>query len=115
RIDWQQDATRHLATGRTGEAIRAYADHGLVHAADTREAAREELIDRWDAARQAEPQATRMIFTHTNDEVRTLNEMARGRLRDAGELGDDVRVKTEFGERAFASGDRVMFRRNEHG
>lgn len=114
RIDWQQDATRHLATGRTGEAIAAYADKGMVHAADTREAAREELIDRWDAARQAEPHATRMIFTHTNDEVRTLNEMARGRLRDAGELGNDVRVKTEEGERAFAPGDRVMFRRNEH-
>ncbi len=114
RIDWQQDATRHLATGRTGEAIAAYADKGMVHAAETREQARDELIDRWDAARQAEPQATRMIFTHTNDEVRTLNEMARGRLRDGGELGDDVRVRTEEGERDFAPGDRVMFRRNEH-
>jgi Ti-type conjugative transfer relaxase TraA len=39
---WQQDATRQLATGRTGEAIRAYAKHGMVHAADTREAAREQ-------------------------------------------------------------------------
>ncbi len=114
RIDWQQDATRHLATGRTGEALAAYADKGMVHAAETREAARVALIDRWDVARQAEPHATRMIFTHTNDEVRTLNEMARGRLRDAGELGDEVRVKVERGERDFASGDRVMFRRNEH-
>lgn len=32
--NWQQDATRHLATGRTGEAIAAYADKGMVHAAD---------------------------------------------------------------------------------
>jgi hypothetical protein len=110
---WQQDATRHLATGRTGEAIQAYADHGMIHAAETREAARDELIDRWDSARQAEPHATRMIFTHTNDEVRTLNEMARDRLRAAGELGDDVCVHTENGERDFAAGDRVMFRRNE--
>ncbi len=37
---WQQDATRHLATGRTGEAIRTYEERGMVHAADTREAAR---------------------------------------------------------------------------
>src|SRR3546814_5073314 len=35
-IEWQQDATRQLATGRTGEAIRAYADHGMIHAAETR-------------------------------------------------------------------------------
>ncbi len=113
REGWQQDATRHLAAGRTGEAIRAYADRGMIHAAETREAARGELIDRWDSARQAEPHATRMIFTHTNDEVRTINEMARDRMRAAGELGDDVRVRTENGERDFASGDRVMFRRNE--
>ncbi|OAN52681.1 Ti-type conjugative transfer relaxase TraA [Sphingobium sp. TCM1] len=111
--DWQKDATRHLATGRTGEAIRAYADHGMLHAAETREQARADLIDRWDAARQAEPDKTRMIFTHTNDEVRTLNEMARDRRREAGELGDDARVKTANGDRDFASGDRVMFRRNE--
>ena len=38
--DWQQDATRHLATGRTGQAIRAYGERGMVHAAETREAAR---------------------------------------------------------------------------
>ncbi|QNG45751.1 Ti-type conjugative transfer relaxase TraA [Sphingobium yanoikuyae] len=111
--DWQKDATRHLATGRTGEAIRAYADRGMVHAAETREQARVDLIDRWDAARQAEPDKTRMIFTHTNDEVRDLNEMARDKRRDAGELGYDARVKTANGDRDFASGDRVMFRRNE--
>lgn len=110
---WQKDATRHLATGRTGEAIRAYADRGMVHAAETREQARVDLIDRWDAARQAEPDKTRMIFTHTNDEVRNLNEMARDKRREAGELGDDARVKTANGDRDFASGDRVMFRRNE--
>src|SRR3546814_5464743 len=43
--DWQRDATRALATGRTGEAIHAYEQHGMVHAAETREDARAELID----------------------------------------------------------------------
>src|SRR3546814_6395946 len=36
-------------------------------------------------------------------------------MRAAGELGDDVRVKTERGDRPFASGDRIMFLRNERG
>ncbi|WP_250638207.1 AAA family ATPase [Sphingomonas melonis] len=40
REDWQKEATRALATGRTGEALDAYGAHGMVHAADTREAAR---------------------------------------------------------------------------
>jgi len=111
--DWQRDATRYLATGRTGEAIRAYADHGMVHAAETREQARGELVERWDRERIAAPDQTRIILTHTNDEVRELNEAARERMRDAGQLGDDVLVKTERGNRAFATGDRIMFLRNE--
>lgn len=113
--DWQQDATRHLATGRTGEAIHAYVERGHIHAADTREQARSELVERWDRERIAAPDQTRIILTHTNDEVRELNEAARERMRDAGQLGDDVRVKTERGERAFATGDRIMFLRNERG
>jgi len=111
--DWQRDATRHLATGRTGEAIRAYAERGMIHAAETREQARSELVERWDRERIAAPDQSRIILTHTNDEVRELNEAARDRMRAAGELGDDVRVNTERGARVFASGDRIMFLRNE--
>ncbi|PJI88462.1 Ti-type conjugative transfer relaxase TraA [Sphingomonas koreensis] len=113
REDWQRDATRQLATGRTAEAIAAYEDRGRIHAADTRDQARGELIERWDRDRRASPGSTRIILTHTNDEVRALNIAARERLRSGGELGEDVTVRAERGERAFAAGDRVMFLRNE--
>ena len=113
--DWQKDATRALATGRTGEAIHAYSSQGMVHAAETREAARAELIDTWDAQRLADPDKTRIILTHTNAEVRDLNLAARDRLRDAGELGQDVAVSAARGAREFASGDRIMFLKNERG
>ncbi|WP_327753225.1 Ti-type conjugative transfer relaxase TraA (plasmid) [Sphingobium sp. SJ10-10] len=121
--DWQKDATKALATGRTGEAIHVYAEHGMVHAAETREQARAELIDRWDAQRRADPDKSRIILTHTNAEVRDLNEAARDRLRDAGDpstgsgqgLGEDVSVSTERGARDFAEGDRIMFLKNERG
>ena len=112
---WQQDATRHLATGRTGHAIHAYDERGMVHPAATREAARGALIERWGRDRQASPGDTRIILTHTNVEVRELNEAARGRMRDTGELGNDVPIKAERGERQFASGDRIMFLRDERG
>ena len=115
REDWQRDATRDLATGRTGEAINAYDRHDMVHAAETREQARGDLIDRWDRDRQASPDASRIILTHTNAEVRELNEAARDRMREAGDLGEDVRVTVERGERNFAAGDRVMFLQNERG
>ncbi|MET3439046.1 Ti-type conjugative transfer relaxase TraA [Sphingomonas sp. 1185] len=113
REDWQRDATRALATGRTGEALDAYAAHGMVHSADTREAARAELVDGWDRQRQAEPDKARIILTHTNAEVRELNGEARDRLRASGELGEDVAFAADRGARDFAAGDRLMFLRNE--
>jgi Ti-type conjugative transfer relaxase TraA len=115
RENWQRDATRDLATGRTGDAIHAYDNHGMVHAAPTREQARDDLIGRWDRERQASPDQSRIILTHTNDEVRELNEAARERMRAAGDIGDNVRITVERGERSFASGDRVMFLQNERG
>ena len=115
REDWQRDATRDLATGRTGEAIHAYDRQGMLHEAASREQARDDLIEGWDRDRQASPDKSRIILTHTNDEVRALNEAARGRMRDAGDLGDDVRLTVERGERSFARGDRIMFLQNERG
>jgi Ti-type conjugative transfer relaxase TraA len=113
REDWQRDATRDLATGRTGAAIDAYDTRGMVHAARAREDARKNLIDHWDRDRQASPDRSRIILTHANDEVRALNDAARERMRAAGDLGDDVRLVVDRGERSFASGDRIMFLQNE--
>ena len=115
RDDWQRDATRDLATGRTGHALEAYRSHGMVHEAQAREQARGDLIERWDRDRQAAPGRSRIILTHTNDEVRALNEAARERMRAASDLGDEVSLTVERGERRFASGDRVMFLQNERG
>ncbi|MFN5521730.1 Ti-type conjugative transfer relaxase TraA [Bradyrhizobium sp.] len=115
REDWQRDATRDLATGKATNALEAYRSRGMVHEAQTRERARADLIERWDRDRQAPPDQSRIILTHTNDEVRALNEAARERMRAAGDLGDDVRLTVERGARNFASGDRVMFLQNQRG
>jgi len=113
REDWQRDATRDLAMGRSDHALDAYRSHGMVHEAQTREQARGDLIDRWDRDRRLSSDRSRIILTHTNDEVRALNEAARTRMRAAGDLGEEVRVTVERGERGFANGDRVMFLQNE--
>jgi hypothetical protein len=113
RDDWQKEATRSLATGRTAKALHAYESRGMVEATDTREEARAGLVDGWDRQRQAEPDKTHIILTHTNAEVRELNQEARGRMRATGELGTDTSVTVERGRRDFAAGDRIMFLRNE--
>ena len=110
---WMRDATRMIATGRTGEAVAAYSQAGMVHAADTRDVARVALIDRWDSERRTAPADSRIILTHTNKEVAMLNQAARERLQTHGELGRDVSVQTERGERLFAENDRILFLKNE--
>jgi len=110
---WQRDATRQLATGRTGEALAAYDQAGHVHTAPTRAQASRQLIERWHRDRPMQLDESRIILTHTNDDVRALNEAARAKMREAGELGDDVKVQVTRGNRVFAAGDRIMFLRNE--
>src|SRR3546814_5629902 len=87
----------------------------MFEASDTGEQSRAELLDGWDALRLADPDKSRIILTHTNAEVRDLNLAARVRLRDSAALGPDVEVKAERGAREFASGDRIMFLKNERG
>ena len=114
REGWQREATRELATGRTGAALDRYEAAGMVKGHETREAARSALVDGWDAVRQARPDASQVMLAHTRADVAELNQLARGRMRDAGALdGEDRVLRTERGERAFAAGDRVMFLRNE--
>jgi hypothetical protein len=113
REDWQREATRELATGRTGAALDRYEAAGMVRGHATREAARSALVDGWDSVRQARPEASQVMLAHTRADVAELNQLARGRMRDAGALGADQVVQTERGARTFAAGDRVMFLRNE--
>jgi hypothetical protein len=113
REGWQRDAARELATGRTGEALDRYDTAGMLHAHESREAARGALVDGWNEVRQDRPQASQLMLAHTRADVAELNQLARVRLREAGELGEDQVVATDRGDRAFAVGDRLMFLRNE--
>lgn len=46
RENWRRHATREVATGRAANAIASDDEHGHVDAADTREQARADLIER---------------------------------------------------------------------
>ncbi|MFC3068439.1 Ti-type conjugative transfer relaxase TraA [Phenylobacterium soli] len=111
--DWQRQATREFATGRTSQALERYAEQGAVVEHATRAEARAGVVAGWDQARAAHPDARQIILAHTRADVAELNGLARQRLRASGHLGEDHLIETERGERAFAVGDRVMFLRNE--
>src|SRR3954451_18145437 len=85
----------------------------MVHEHATKDEAKAALVAGWDAARQAEPERSQVMLAYTRADVRDLNALARTRMRAAGALGADRTITTERGERVFATGDRVMFLRNE--
>ncbi len=113
RDDWQRDAIRQLATGRTVQALAAYAAAGVVHGHEDAAAAREAVVAGWWAAKQAAPETSQVMLAYTRDDVTALNGLARERMQAAGALGPDQRVETARGARLFAEGERVVFLRNE--
>lgn len=113
RDDWQRDATRELATGRTAEAIARYERAGTVQGHAAQEEARVALVAGWARARQESPTQSEVMLAHTRAEVAELNRLARVAMGGAGVLGREHQVQTEAGPRALAAGDRVMFLRNE--
>lgn len=113
REAWQQDATRDLANGHTGDALAAYRDHGMGAESHNRGRARVALIEGWRSERGHDPALSRVILSHTRDEVRTLDDMALDALEQGGQLGDDIAVQTASGERLIAERERIIFLAND--
>jgi Ti-type conjugative transfer relaxase TraA len=113
REGWQREATRELATGRTGEALGRYERAGGVQGHATQDEARAAVVAGWAAGRRESPGESRIMLAHTRADVAELNRLARGAMREAGALGAEHGVATENGPRTMAAGDRVMFLRNE--
>lgn len=113
QVDWQQAATRQLATGRTGEALLAYQAAGMVRDHQIADESRAAVVEGWDEVRRTSPGKSQVMLAYTRDDVAALNDLARDRMRASGSVGMDQAVETARGERQFAEGDRVMFLRNE--
>ena len=112
---WQQQASIQLARGRTGEALRAYRQHGQVHAHDTRDEAMDAVLSAWDRGRQEAPEKTQAMLAYRRQDVAELNARAHALRHRAGELGREREVTTDRGPRAFAAGERLVFLRNDRG
>ena len=82
REEWQREATRDLATGRTGEALARLRRAGMVHARrGPRRGARAQLVERWDR-RAAAPSRAARDHPHPHQRRGARAERAaRARLR----------------------------------
>ena len=103
----------------------AYAQHGHLIEAETREEIIGRIVADWTQARKRAIDMSvadgkggclrgeeLLVLAHTNDDVLRLNEALRAVMKSEGALRDRLAFRTERGEREFATGDRIIFLKN---
>ncbi|MBD8526228.1 Ti-type conjugative transfer relaxase TraA [Pseudomarimonas arenosa] len=110
RHAWARDAGQSLARGSTAEGLRAYDERGHVQMLATREAARRALAVAYAGDRG---EGSQIVLAHSKREVLALNSSIREVRQERGELAGAARFAAECGGREFASGDRIVFLRND--
>ncbi|KRA65256.1 Ti-type conjugative transfer relaxase TraA [Rhizobium sp. Root651] len=111
RQQWMRDASLDLARGNIRRAVDAYTAHGRMIGLRLKDEAVESLIAAWD--RDYDPPKTSLILAHLRRDVRMLNVMARAKLVERGVVAEGLPFKTEDGTRMFATGDQIVFLKNE--
>jgi ATP-dependent exoDNAse (exonuclease V) alpha subunit len=89
-----------------------YAAQGAIRFEETGEAARDALLHDVIADMEARPEGSRLVLAHRRTDVAVLNQAIRETRQARGALGEERLYATTEGERAFAPGDRVLFREN---
>ncbi|WP_408860026.1 Ti-type conjugative transfer relaxase TraA [Acidiphilium sp.] len=112
RDGWQRAASVDFGRHRTEEGLAAYDQRGAVRFEATGEDAREAIVRDVMADRAARPEGSRLVLAHRRVDVQGLNEAIRAARQDRGELTGEIVYRTTEGARAFAPGDRIMFREN---
>lgn len=110
---WQAEATKQLAGGEAARAIGTYAANGGIIQHDDKGAAAAATVDAWANLEKNRPGTTQIMLAPTRKDVAALNDAARDIARDNGQLGDDREIITATGAQDFASGDRLLFTRND--
>ncbi|MHA6732330.1 Ti-type conjugative transfer relaxase TraA [Devosia sp. A369] len=108
---WMRDASLDFARGNVAEAITRYTEQGRVLGSALKAEAVTSLIDDWN--RDYDPTKSTLILAHLRQDVRALNDLARGKLIERGLITPGQTFRTEDGERLFAAGEQVVFLKNE--
>lgn len=112
--DWQRQATHDLSQGNTAQAVARYRKAGAVSDHTTQNDAVEALAERYAMdTLHSHKDTARIALAHKRKDVHGLNQAIRSALRDESAASQDVLLQTETGKRAFGSGDRIVFTRND--
>jgi Ti-type conjugative transfer relaxase TraA len=110
--DWQRAASVDFGRYRTAEGLAAYAERGAIRLEDTGEQVRGAIVRDVMADMEVRPDGSRLVLAHRRADVQDLNEAIRAARQERGELAGEIAYQTTEGARAFAPGDRLLFREN---
>ena len=114
RQEWQRQASRNLAEGCCADAIDVYRQQGFVSTAvDTPEAIAMLAQDYVADIELNGSDVSRLALTHRRKDVHAINQAIRSLRKSSGDLAVETLLQTDYGPRAFAAGDRVVFTRND--
>lgn len=115
REAWMRTAVTDFAKGRAKQGLEAFEQRGHLKFAKGETATVTRVVDGWENAQRAKPNASLLLIAKTNAQVRALNDEVRDRLkRDGRVIGEDIEVAavTPSGHGqalAFAMGDQIRF------
>ena len=112
REDWQRAASIAFGRHRTEEGLAAYAARDAIRFEGNTELARSAIVRDVMADRDARPDGSRLVLAHRRIDVAALNDAIRDARQERGELTGELVYQTSEGARAFAAGDRLLFREN---
>jgi Ti-type conjugative transfer relaxase TraA len=112
REDWQRAASIAFGRHRTEEGLAAYAARDAIRFEPDAELARAAIVRDVMADRDARPDGSRLVLAHRRVDVAALNDAIRDARQERGELTGELVYQTSEGARAFAPGDRLLFREN---
>ncbi|HZD24032.1 MAG TPA: AAA family ATPase, partial [Acidimicrobiia bacterium] len=107
-LDFDRDALGQLRAGEVEQAVHYYAEAGRLHLGRNEYKTKAAMVDAWwGDVRHNGLDGARMLASR-HDEVQMLNEMARVRMQQAGELEGPILVNRWGIE--FQAGDRIVVR-----
>ena len=116
-VEWQKQTTVEFSgnSKQAERALRMYHHHGHIHELQTRQDAKDQMLEEWANLQLKQKNQMSLMMAYTNRDVNELNQGAREHRKTHGELrGYEHTFMTEKGERHFCAGDRIIFLRNEH-
>jgi len=115
---WLRSAVEQFAKGKAEEALALMQEHECLHLISDSTKAYEALISDWFSHKAKV--SDKAIIAATRADVAKLNELARGKLLEAGRLdqsqGIHVQVQHQDGSTShkhFVLGDRIVFTKND--